>query len=150
MKVRIKRLSDIPLPVYQTTGASGLDLYAARTVRLKPGEVRAVPTGIALEIPPGFEAQVRPRSGLALKYGIGILNAPGTIDSDYRGEVKAILFNFSKKTVRINKGDRIGQLVFARVVKITWSEVRKLKTTKRGSGGFGHTGYKGSHTQTRK
>jgi dUTP pyrophosphatase len=140
VKVRIQRLRPTPLPAYQTKGSAGLDLYAARASLVKPGEVKAIPTGIALEIPAGFEAQVRPRSGLALNFGIGILNAPGTIDSDYRGEVKVILFNFGKVPFEIKKMERIAQLVFNRVTKITWQEVSKLKTTKRGAGGFGHTG----------
>lgn len=140
MKVKIKRLRAVPLPRYQTRGAAGLDLYAACPVRLIPGAVRAVPTGIALEVPAGFEAQVRPRSGLALNSAIGVLNAPGTIDSDYRGEVKVILFNFGKKSVSIKKLDRIAQLVFARVARVTWREMSNLKPTGRGRGGFGHTG----------
>ncbi len=140
LTVKIKTLRAIPLPRYQTRGSSGLDLYAAEDSLVKPGTVRAIPTGIALEIPAGFEAQVRPRSGLALNHGIGILNAPGTIDSDYRGEVKVILFNFGKRTFKIKKMDRIAQLVFSRVLKIKWKHVKALKNSSRGAGGFGHTG----------
>jgi len=130
------------IPQYQTPDSSGCDLYADidKPVILKPGEFCIIPTGIWIEIPKGYEAQVRPRSGLASRYGIGILNAPGTIDSDYRGEVKVVLFNFGKKRVKIKKGDRIAQVVFAQVVRAVFKKVKNLSITKRGEGGFGHTG----------
>jgi dUTP pyrophosphatase len=128
------------IPEYQTADASGLDLHSAEKTVVKPGEVKMVDTGIIIEIPKGLEAQVRPRSGLAVKYGIGVLNSPGTIDADYRGEVKVILFNFSKKPFKIQKGDRIAQLVFAKVLRVSLHEHKKLSKTQRGSGGFGHTG----------
>lgn len=129
-------------PQYQTPFSSGCDLYAdiKKPIILKPKDFCIIPTGISIEIPLGYEAQVRPRSGLAAKYGIGILNAPGTIDADYRGEIKVILFNFSNKSVKIKKGDRIAQMVFTHVVKAVFKRVRKLQDTERGTGGFGHTG----------
>ncbi len=129
-------------PKYQTPYSAGCDLYARiqRPIILKPKEFCIIPTGIKIEIPEGYEAQVRPRSGLAAKYGIGILNAPGTIDADYRGEIKVILFNFGKKGVKIKNGDRIAQMVFAPVVKADFKKVRRLNETKRNTGGFGHTG----------
>jgi dUTP pyrophosphatase len=139
IKVKIKgRL----VPTYQSPMAAGCDLSAdiRKPVIIKPGTVSIVPTGIQLEIPRGYEAQVRPRSGLALKYGIGILNAPGTIDADYRGEVKIILFNFGTKPVTIKRGERIAQLIFAPVVQVQFIESRRLSRTKRGKGGFGHSG----------
>ncbi|MEO0184292.1 MAG: dUTP diphosphatase [candidate division WOR-3 bacterium] len=130
------------IPRYQTSHSAGCDLCAdiQKPVVLKPRAFCAIPTGIRIEIPAGYEAQVRPRSGLALKYGIGILNTPGTIDADYRGEIKVILFNFGTKSVRIKPGDRIAQMVIARVIKAEFRRVRKLNRTERGSGGFGHTG----------
>ncbi|MEO0072666.1 MAG: dUTP diphosphatase [candidate division WOR-3 bacterium] len=142
MKLIVKycKLRDLPPPKYQTPGASGLDLYAADELTIAPGEFKVVGTGIALEIPKGFEGQIRARSGLAANSGIGVLNSPGTIDSDYRGELKVILFNFSNKPFVIKKGDRIAQLVFSRVYRATLRSVKKLKPTKRNQGGFGHTG----------
>lgn len=140
IKVKIKRISNLPLPEYQTSDASGLDLYSAEDKIIKKRTFDTVRTGIALEIPKGYEAQVRPRSGLAKNYGIGILNSPGTIDADYRGEIMVILFNFSNKDFKIKKGERIAQLVFSPVVKVKWVEVKELKKSKRGKGGFGHTG----------
>lgn len=132
----------LPVPRYQTEHAAGVDLYAAVEGELiiKPGEWGLVPTGIAVAIPEGYEAQVRPRSGLALKHGIGMLNAPGTIDADYRGEISVILFNFGKGPFVISRGDRIAQMVFARVFKAGFKTVKSLGRTSRGSGGFGHTG----------
>jgi dUTP pyrophosphatase len=144
--IRISRVSpgsrDIPLPSYATPGSSGMDIHAAvdKTVVLKPGESALIPSGFSLEIPRGFEAQVRPRSGLALRHGVGILNAPGTIDSDYRGELKVILTNFSSKRFPVRRGDRIAQLVIAPVARAVWEEVVAVKKTRRGPGGFGHTG----------
>lgn len=130
------------LPEYQTPLSAGCDLCAdiQKTIILKPQEYCIIPTGIHIELPEGYEAQVRPRSGLASKYGIGILNSPGTIDPDYRGEIKVILFNFGSKSIKIKRGDRIAQLVFAPVVRVIFKRVKKLKKTERGKGGFGHTG----------
>jgi dUTP pyrophosphatase len=143
--VHIKQLENsdgLHLPHYQTEHSAGVDLYAAvdtETV-IGPGEWKLIPTGIAVAIPEGCEGQVRPRSGLALKHGIGMLNAPGTIDADYRGEISVILFNFSERPFTIRRGDRIAQMVFARVVKATFEKVDVLSDTARGAGGFGHTG----------
>ena len=130
------------LPHYQTDHSAGVDLSAAveEEVRIDPGQWTLVPTGIAVAIPEGFEGQVRPRSGLALKHGIGMLNAPGTIDADYRGEIGVILFNFSNRPFTIQRGDRIAQMVIARVVKAEFQLVELLSDTARGEGGFGHTG----------
>ncbi|MEO0093048.1 MAG: dUTP diphosphatase [candidate division WOR-3 bacterium] len=139
--VKIKFVRDIKkLPEKKTVGAVGYDLVSAIDAVIPPHSFRGIPTGIALEIPESVEAQVRPRSGLALRHGIGILNGPGTIDSDYRGEIIVILFNFSKKKFEIKKGDRIAQLVFAQVLNVDFKQVKKLSTTKRGKRGFGHTG----------
>ncbi len=145
MKVAIQRLArarDLPLPAYATEGAAGMDLCAAvdAPVILQPGESAAVPTGIALGIPEGFEAQVRPRSGLALKHGVTVLNAPGTIDSDYRGEVAVILVNHGAAPFTISRGAKIAQLIVAAHARVEWSETVALDTTARGSGGFGSTG----------
>jgi len=131
----------LPLPATATQGSSGYDLRAAidAEVVVPPGRLTVVPTGVKLEIPPEFEAQVRPRSGLAAKHQIGVLNSPGTVDSDYRGEVKVLLFNFGDAPFHIARGDRIAQLVFGRVVHPKL-EVRRLSDTERSSGGFGHTG----------
>ncbi len=127
---------------YQSAGASGIDLRAAidGPIELAPFEWKAIPTGIALSIPPGFEGQVRPRSGLALKHGVTLLNSPGTIDSDYRGEIKVILINLSRTTYEVQPGERIAQLVFAPVAKADLVEVERLDDTERGEGGFGSTG----------
>lgn len=144
--LQIKRLSnsfsDIPLPKYETEGSSGMDIRAAveNPVTIASGKIALVPTNLSVEIPIGYEIQVRPRSGLAAKNGIGVLNSPGTIDSDYRGEVKVILFNFSENNFYINKGDRIAQLVIAEVILADVKEVKNLNTSNRGEGGFGHTG----------
>jgi dUTP pyrophosphatase len=145
MKVRIRRLPaacDLPLPSHASPGSSGLDLRAAidGELVLRPGERLLVPTGIVLEIPPGWEGQVRPRSGLALRHGIGIVNAPGTIDSDYRGEVGVILVNLGDAPYGLKRGDRIAQLVISRVEPIEWEEADALEGSGRGSGGFGSTG----------
>ncbi|HHS12523.1 MAG TPA: dUTP diphosphatase [bacterium] len=133
---------DLPLPRYQTSGSAGLDLSAAvhGPVILKPGRHDLIPTGIRLAIPPGYEGQIRPRSGLALERGIGVLNAPGTIDSDYRGPVGVILFNFGTENFIIHRGDRIAQLVLCRVAHIQFLPVRNLPDSSRQSGGFGSTG----------
>ncbi len=140
-KIEVKIIGKF-IPKYQSKQAAGCDLYADidDPVVLEPGKYNIVPTGVRIELPQGYEAQVRPRSGMAMKYGIGILNAPGTIDADYRGEIKVILFNLGQESFRIESGDRIAQLVFNRVVQAEFISVDKLKETKRGSGGFGHTG----------
>lgn len=142
LEVKIKRLDEsLPLPVYQTEGSSGLDLYASKDCILASGSFKMIPTGVALEIPYGYEGEVRARSGLASKFGIGVLNSPGTIDSDYRGEIKVILFNFGKKDFEIKKGNRIAQLIITKVEKVNLVEADELNTTKRENGGFGSTDY---------
>lgn len=141
--IRILRLphgEGLPLPVYATHGAAGMDVVAAESLELAPGARHAVATGFAMAIPPGYEVQVRPRSGLALKHGITCLNTPGTIDSDYRGEVKVILANLGDAPFPIARGDRIAQLVPAPVLRTTLEEVGSLDETARGAGGFGSTG----------
>ncbi len=141
--VRIMRLphgEGLALPAYATDGAAGMDVLAAEDVVLPPGGRHAVATGYALAIPQGFEVQVRPRSGLALKHGITVPNTPGTIDSDYRGEVKVILINHGAEDFPIQRGDRIAQLVLAPVVQARWDVVDQLDETDRGAGGFGSTG----------
>ncbi len=148
ISLKIKRLNDkfndIPLPAYATKGSSGMDIRAAvkESLIVEPGEVVLVPTNLSFEIPVGYEVQVRPRSGLAAKHGIGILNSPGTIDSDYRGEVKIILMNFSKEKFEISRGDRIAQLILSKVYTADIIETNDLNESKRGEGGFGHTGQK--------
>ena len=130
----------LSLPAYQTEHASGVDLSAAESVILSAGERRLVATGIKVAIPVGYEGQIRPRSGMALKSGVILPNSPGTIDADYRGEIKVILWNLSNTDYPINKGDRIAQLVLVPVVQINWQPVAALDDTSRGEGGFGHTG----------
>lgn len=134
--------TDLPLPSYATPGSAGMDICAAvrDALVVHPGETVLVPTGFRIELSPGYEAQVRPRSGLAIHHSIGILNSPGTIDSDYRGEVKVILTNFGKQDFTIRRGDRIAQLVIAPYVRVAWEEVPQVNSTQRGEGGFGHTG----------
>lgn len=143
-EVRVRRLPHaigLPLPAYASAGAAGADLYAAESaVVLGPGERVAVATGLELELPPGYEAQVRPRSGLALRHGITVVNAPGTVDSDYRGELKVLLVNLGSEAVTIRRGDRIAQLVVAPVTRVSFAEVDALASSPRGSGGFGSTG----------
>lgn len=141
--VPVKRLphaEGLDLPAYATEGAAGMDVLAAEDVTLAPGTRHAVATGLALAIPPGYEVQVRPRSGLALKHGISVPNAPGTIDSDYRGELKVILINHGAEPFAVRRGDRVAQLVLAPVVRARWLEVEDLDETARGEGGFGSTG----------
>ncbi|HVI31714.1 dUTP diphosphatase [Phenylobacterium sp.] len=142
--VRLPHAEGLPLPAYETAQAAGMDLRAAvpddAPLTLKPGARFAVPTGLAFALPEGFEGQVRPRSGLAAKQGVTCLNTPGTIDADYRGEVKVILINLGEEDVHIRRGDRIAQLVIAPVVQGRWQEVRSLEETARGAGGFGSTG----------
>lgn len=146
LKIKINRLSgstsDVPLPRYATEGSAGMDIHAAvdAPMTVRPGETVLVPTGFSMELIPGYEAQVRPRSGLAVKHSIGIMNAPGTIDSDYRGEVKVILTNFGNGDFVVNRGDRIAQMVVARYERVEWEETDALSGTGRGAGGFGSTG----------
>ncbi len=134
--------SGLPLPRYMTEGASGMDLLAAveQDVSVMPGDIVLVPTGLCVAIPHGYEIQIRPRSGLAIRHGLTVVNAPGTIDADYRGEIKVGLINLGKKEVTICRGDRIAQMVLAQVAFIEWQEAQKLPETARGDGGFGHTG----------
>lgn len=133
---------DLPLPQYATEHSAGMDVCAAvhDDMTLKPGETVLVPTGFAIALPAGYEAQIRPRSGLALKHQVGILNAPGTIDADYRGEVKIILTNFGKQEFVIRRGDRIAQMIVAPYSRVAWQVETALSETRRGSGGFGHSG----------
>ena len=141
--LRIRRLPHghgLPLPEYATAGAAGMDVVSAEQLILRPAMRHAVATGFAVAIPPGYEMQVRPRSGLALKHGITVANSPGTVDSDYRGEVKVILVNLSDDNFTIQRGDRIAQLVVSPVTLATWAEVDELEDTARGAGGFGSTG----------
>ena len=140
MTVRVKRLGDVPLPCRQTEGSAGFDLCAAEDATIAAHGFGSVATGLAVEIPQRAEAQVRPRSGLAAKHGIGVLNSPGTIDSDYRGEIKVILFNTSNQDYRVCRGDRIAQLVFSLHTDVEMVEADTLSETGRGPGGFGHTG----------
>jgi dUTP pyrophosphatase len=147
IKVKVKVLphgANLPLPVYATEGSAGMDLRAAITEAwvLKPGERKLVPTGLAISIPRGYEAQVRPRSGLALKHGVTMLNTPGTIDSDYRGEVGVIMANLGQEDFTIQPGDRVAQMVFSAVTRVEWKKVEELDATERHAGGFGHTGKK--------
>lgn len=137
---RLPHFEGLELPAYATDGAAGMDVLSAEDVTLAPGARHAVATGLAVAIPPGFEIQVRPRSGLALKHGISVPNAPGTIDSDYRGELKVILINHGQERFAILRGDRIAQLVLAPVTRASWLKVDELDDTARGEGGFGSTG----------
>lgn len=146
MKVSILRLphgADLPLPSYATSGSAGLDLRSAEALTLKPGARALVATGIAIALPAHTEAQVRPRSGLAVKHGVTVLNSPGTIDSDYRGEIKVPLINHGSEDFVIARGDRIAQMVIARVEQVELAEVTSLDDTARGNGGFGSTGQSG-------
>ncbi|AKU90030.1 dUTP diphosphatase [Vulgatibacter incomptus] len=146
MQLRILRVGGrgepLPLPSYATAGSAGLDLRADVEVHLSPGERKLVPTGIAIQLPDGFEGQVRPRSGLALRHGVGMVNAPGTIDADYIGEIGVILVNHGQEVVRFERGDRIAQLVIARFERVSLVEVDALEQTDRGAGGFGHSGHR--------
>ncbi|WP_114521537.1 dUTP diphosphatase [Altererythrobacter sp. ZODW24] len=141
--VKLKRLPhglSLDLPAYATSGAAGMDVVSAETVSIRPGGRHAVATGLSMAIPEGYEIQVRPRSGLALKHGITVPNTPGTIDSDYRGELKVILINHGDDSFPIQRGDRIAQLVLAPVIQASWDEVGELDDTDRGASGFGSTG----------
>lgn len=145
--VKIRRLhnnKDLPLPAYESEGSSGMDIRACvdDPVLLKPGEIRLIPTGLAVSVPKGYEAQLRPRSGLALHNGIGLINSPGTIDSDYRGEVGIALINWGPEAFTIRRGDRVAQMVISRVYGADFVEVDDLDPTSRGQGGLGHTGIK--------
>ncbi len=149
LKVRVVVMPhgrDLPLPKYQTAGAAGLDLVAAipadEPVKIKRGGRALIPTGLIIELPRGYEAQIRPRSGLALKSGLTLLNSPGTVDSDYRGEVQALLINLGQTAVTVQRGDRIAQMVIAPVQQVELSEAKTVRATKRGAGGYGSTGLK--------
>jgi dUTP pyrophosphatase len=149
--VKLRRLphgEGLPLPSYETAGAAGLDLGAAvpadMPLLLSPGRRALVPTGFAIELPPGFEAQVRPRSGLALKHGVTLLNTPGTIDADYRGEIKVLIINLGQETFTVPRGLRIAQMVVAPVIQVRLKEESELSTSTRGAGGFGSTGVGGA------
>ncbi|WP_053957384.1 dUTP diphosphatase [Inediibacterium massiliense] len=141
-KVKIKLEDKNLLPKYETQGSAGMDLRAdlKESITIKPGQRMLIPTGIAIQLPKGLEAQVRARSGLAVKYGIGLVNGVGTIDSDYRGEIKVLLINWGEEDFYIHPKDRIAQLVICKYEQISWEEVDVLENTKRGTGGFGHTG----------
>ena len=146
LEIQIQKLpgnADLPLPSHQSEGAVGMDLHAAVTgeVTLAPGARASIPCGIAIAVPPGYEAQVRPRSGLAAKHGISLVNTPGTIDPDYRGEVKVLLINHGKEPFVVARGMRIAQLLVLPVPRVVWKEVSELPPTARGSVGFGHTGH---------
>lgn len=143
--LKFQRLSsnrDLPLPSYQTSESSGLDLRAAieKEIILNPGDIKLIPTGLCVSIPKGYELQIRPRSGLALKHGLGIVNSPGTIDSDYRGEINIIAINFGKEPFVVKRGDRIAQIVVNKISYGIVQEVDSLDSTERGEGGFGHSG----------
>ncbi len=144
MKIRIVNKSHHPLPAYGTEQSAGMDLraFTGQPVILRPMERKLIPTGLYIELPAGFEAQVRPRSGLALKHGITVLNSPGTIDADYRGEIGVILVNLSEAEFTVNDGDRIAQMVISQYIKADLAETEKIEMTKRGEGGFGHSGRK--------
>ena len=142
--MRLPHAQDLPLPAYETEQAAGMDLRAAvpedAPVTLRPGGRTAIPTGLCIALPDGFEAQVRPRSGLALRHGVAPLNSPGTVDADYRGEIKVILINHGEEAFVIRRGERIAQMVVAPVTRVTWREAETLSETVRGAGGFGSTG----------
>ncbi len=143
--IQIRRLKEgraVPLPGYMTSGASGMDLFACldEALTLAPGERSLIPTGISVAIPEGFEGQVRARSGLAIRSGIGVVNGPGTIDADYRGEVGVVLINLGNEPFTVRDGDRVAQMVISRVFRAVWEEVEDLPSTERQGGGFGHTG----------
>jgi dUTP pyrophosphatase len=138
--VRLANGAEIDLPTYASSDAAGMDLRSAQDATIAPGEWSLIATGIAIALPPGYEAQVRPRSGLAVKHGVTVLNAPGTIDADYRGEIKVPVINHGKKPFEVARGDRIAQLVIAPVTRAAWVERVRLDATIRGAGGFGSTG----------
>jgi dUTP pyrophosphatase len=142
LEIKIINRSDNSLPAYETLHAAGMDLKAflEEPVLLKPMHRQLIPTGIFIELPEGYEAQIRPRSGLAFKHGITVLNTPGTIDADYRGEIKVLLINFGDADFEIKNGERIAQMIVSKHEVVTWSETNELNETKRGAGGYGHTG----------
>lgn len=142
MIIRVINRSKNGLPGYETIHSAGMDLRAdlETPVSLKPLERKLIPTGLHIELPEGYEAQIRPRSGLALKHGIGIVNSPGTVDADYRGEIKVLLINFSEEVFEVNTGDRIAQMIISKHEKVEWEQVEILNETSRGAGGYGHTG----------
>lgn len=142
MIIRVINRSKNNLPGYETIHSAGMDLRAdlETPVTLKPLERKLIPTGLHIELPEGYEAQIRPRSGLALKHGIGIVNSPGTVDADYRGEIKVLLINFSEEVFEVKTGDRIAQMIISRHEKVEWEQVEILNETSRGAGGYGHTG----------
>lgn len=142
MKIKILNQSKNPLPIYQTSGSAGMDVHAniSNKIELKPFERKLIPTGLFVEIPQGFEIQVRPRSGLALKHGVTVLNSPGTIDSDFRGELMILLINLGDEIYHIESGERIAQLVIASVITIEWEAINTLSETDRGTGGYGSSG----------
>jgi dUTP pyrophosphatase len=139
---RLRKNHPVLLPQYMTNASSGMDLFACLDVEeiLQPGERKLIPTGLSVAIPEGFEGQVRPRSGLAIKHGIGIINGPGTIDADYRGEIAVLLINFGTEPFTVRDGDRIAQMVISQVCRAAWQETEELPATERQEGGFGHTG----------
>jgi dUTP pyrophosphatase len=141
-RVKIINTSDLPLPQYQTELSAGMDIpaYIESSVTLQPGDRTLIPTGLFLEIPPGYEMQIRPRSGLALKHGVTVLNSPGTVDADYRGEIKVLLINHGQEPFVISKGDRIAQMILAKHEVISWEATSQLNTTERGNGGYGSSG----------
>ena len=142
MNIRIVNKSSNPLPVYETELSAGMDLRAfiPENVSIKPFQRMLIPTGLYIELKKGYEAQIRPRSGLALKHGITVLNSPGTIDADYRGEIKILLINFSDVDFTVQNGDRIAQMIIAKHEQISWQSAKSLSDTARGTGGYGHTG----------
>lgn len=142
MNIKIINKSKHPLPAYETVASAGMDLRAniEEAIQLKPMERKLIPTGLFIELPVGYEAQIRPRSGLAYKHGISILNSPGTIDADYRGEIKILLINFSDTDFLVNDGERVAQMIISRHEQVVWEQVEVLNETARGAGGYGHTG----------
>lgn len=147
VEIKIKRISnssDVDLPRYESEGSAGMDIRACveKPIKLNPGEIKLVPTGLAVSIPAGYEGQIRPRSGLALKNGIGMVNSPGTIDSDYRGEIGIVMINWGSEPFTIMRGDRIAQMIIAKVYRAEINAVEDLDKTLRGDGGFGHSGTK--------
>jgi dUTP pyrophosphatase len=156
MKVRIQVIrtpeaEGLPLPGYARPDDAGMDLLAAvqTDVTLQPGERALIPSGLRIAVPPGFEAQIRPRSGLALRHGISMVNSPGTVDASYRGDVRLLLINHGQEPFTIHRGDRIGQMVIAPVARAMWEEVEELPSSERGEGGFGHTGVSGQDSSSR-
>ncbi|MBI4447467.1 dUTP diphosphatase [Candidatus Woesearchaeota archaeon] len=143
VKIKIEQIDKkLPLPKYHTTGSAACDLYSAEQTTIKNHEFKTIKTGIKIAVPKGYEAQIRPRSGLAAKNGISLVNTPGTIDSDYRGEIKIILINFGKEEFKINKGDRIAQLILNKIETVEWQPTENVNETERGQNGFGSTGTK--------